>query len=198
MNDYESRVVADIRDRIGWAKVRSRGIGASDAAKFSKVESAHLYARDKLYSPFDGNGYTAHGHEREPLMLAAFHTPQNFAMFRAASNPRHLATPDGIKVGGDGSIVLVQCKTTVKPFRTIPRAYLRQVWWEQYVLGAEQTMFVWEVHEGFRPVAAEPESRLIDRDDEEIARMVTIADAVLGILDRGDAARNEMEARRGH
>lgn len=197
MNDYRSRIVADIRDRVGWAKVRSRGIGASDAAKFSKIESAPLYARDKLYSPFDGNRYTSHGHEREPLMLAAFHTEQNFAMFRASENPRHLATPDGIKVGGDGSLLLVQCKTTSKPFRTIPLGYLRQVWWEQYVLGAERTLFVWEVHDGFRPIAAEPESRIIDRDEEQIQRMIRIGDAVLGILDRGDAARKEMEARRG-
>lgn len=197
MNDYRSRIVADIRDRVGWAKVRSRGIGASDAAKFSKIESAPLYARDKLYSPFEGNSFTSHGHEREPLMLAAFHTEQNFAMFRAESNPRHLATPDGIKIGGDGSLLLVQCKTTSKPFRTIPLAYLRQVWWEQYVLGAERTLFVWEVHDGFRPVSAEPESRIIDRDEEQIERMLRIADAVLGILDRGDRARNEMEARRG-
>jgi hypothetical protein len=197
MNDYETRVVADIRDRIGWAKVRSRGIGASDAAKFAKVESAPLYARNKLYSPFDGNGYTRHGHEREPLMLAAFHTPQNFAMFRASENPRHLATPDGIKVGGDGSLLLVQCKTTNKAFRTIPRDYLRQMWWEQYVLGAERTLFVWEQHDGFRPVTPEPESRVIDRDDEEIRKLIQIADAVLGILDRGDAHRIEMEARRG-
>jgi hypothetical protein len=117
-------------------------------------------------------------------------------MFRASENPRHLATPDGIKVGADGSLLLVQCKTTAKPFRTIPLAYFRQVWWEQYVLGAERTLFVWEVHDGFRPVAPEPESRFIDRDDTEIAKLVKIADAVLGILDRGDRARNEMEARR--
>ena len=197
MNDYESRVVADIRDRIGWAKARSRGIGASDAAKYSKLESAPLYARDKLYSPFEGNGYTQHGHEREPLMLAAFHTPQNHYMFRSASNPRHFATPDGIKVGADGQIVLVQCKTSSKPFRTIPRSYYRQVWWEQYVMGAEQTMFVWEVHDGFRPVAPEPESIVIDRDEEQIAQMIRIADAVLGILDRADAHKAEREAQRG-
>lgn len=196
MDDLASRAVADIRDRVAWAKVRSRGTGASDAAGYSKVESAPLYAKSKLYSPFEGNGYTRHGHEREPLMLAAFHVEQNFLMYRSIENDRHLATPDGLKISPSGEVLPVQAKTTNKPFRTIPLRYRRQVWWEQYVLGATRTLFIWEVHDGFRPVSMEPESDFIDRDDDEIQKMITIADEVHRILDRGDAFKAEMEARK--
>ncbi len=191
------RGVADIRDRVGWAKVRSRGIGASDAAKYSKEESALLYAKTKLYNPFQGNGYTQHGNEREPFMLRAYNIRQNHIMFRSEHNPRHLATPDGIILGGNGEIVLAQCKTTSKQFRTIPLAYKRQCWWEQYVMGAERTLFIWEVHENYRPLGLEPESEWIYRDDTEIDKMILISDLVLAALDAGDSFIAELEQEHG-
>ncbi|MFI5415404.1 MAG: recombinase, partial [Candidatus Lutacidiplasmatales archaeon] len=116
-------------------------------------------------------------------------TPQNTLMFRAVENPRFVATPDGIVVGAGGSIVLVQAKTTNKEFRTIPRGYIRQCLWEQYVIGADRTLFVWEVHEGFRPLDMEPQSVWIDAAHypDELEQMLAIGGDVLAALDQYDA-----------
>lgn len=100
------------------------------------------------------------------------------------SDHRHLATPDGMRITTDGDIELAEIKTTTKPWRGIPRHYLRQVWWQQYVLGAERTLVVWEQHEQFRPVG-EPKYRWVDRDDDQIAALVNLADRLLDYIDAG-------------
>jgi hypothetical protein len=92
-----------------------------------------------------------------------------------------MATPDGVAVL-DGQVVLAEIKTTNKPWRSIPRSYLRQVWWQQYVVGAERTLLVWEQHADFVPVGAEPQCRWIERDDNEIHALVCLADRVLELL----------------
>lgn len=94
---------------------------------------------------------------------------------------RHLATPDGLAFRGTGAVELAEIKTTNKEWRSIPRNYLRQVWWQQYVLGAERTLMVWERHENFVPVG-DPECRWIDRDENEIERLVKLAGELIDVL----------------
>lgn len=190
--DLKARALADSRDRPTWLAARSRSIGGSDAAKFAKVGSAPLYLRGKLDDPFTGNRYTVHGNDREPHMLAAYALEQNTTLYRSALNPRHVATPDGIKVGADGRIVLAQCKTANKPLGNVPPTYLRQMWWEQYVIGADRTLLIWEHHAGFQPVAMEPESVWVDRDDGKIADLIEIANIVLDGMDVAEAFRKEL------
>ncbi len=202
------RQLADSRAKVAWAKARSHAIGGSDAASFAKIESAPLYLRAKMYNPFGGNGYTKHGNDREPHMLAALHREQNFTLFRSPGNPRHVATPDGIKLGADGSVLLVQCKTVlqktkngipVEPFtsakgdRVIPPDYRRQMFWEQYVMGAEQTVFAWEEHIDGRPTTPEPDTLILERDDFEISKLITIADLVLAGMDAAAQFEKEMQ-----
>ena len=74
--------------------------------------------------------------------------------------------------------MLCEIKTTSRAWRGIPRGYLRQVWWQQYVLGAERTLVVWELHDGFVPVA-DPQCRWVDRDENQIAQLVRLADLLL-------------------
>jgi hypothetical protein len=192
--DLAARYVVDQRDREGWAAARTRAIGASEAAKFAKLDSVPLYVRGKLHNPFMGNMATSHGNQREEHILAQYHVPQNTLMFRSALNPRFVATPDGITVGADGTIILTQVKTTDHPFKTIPLGYRRQIWWEQYVIGADRTLFVWEEHEDFHPVSMEPESCWIDRDEHELAKMLAIGGLVLAALDDYDQFTKETAA----
>ncbi len=182
------RALADAKDREAWLRARSTPprIGGSDAANYSKLESVPSYIRQKLTDGFDGNAYTRHGNDREPHMLRAYGFEQNTIMFRAIPTSRHVATPDGIMVRPDGSLVLAQCKALDHDPRTrngLPPKYLRQCWWEQHVLGAARTLFIWEVHRDYRPIDFEPESIWIDRDDTEIAKLVTISNAVLRGVD---------------
>ena len=183
------RVVADSTDRAAWLRARSQGITATDAAKLATKKSVPNAALDKLHGTgFSGNTFTDHGRTREPEIAAWVRTnygiEPNTTLFHAAGQPRHLATPDGLVMAAGGELRLAEIKTTSKPWRSIPRAYLRQVWWQQYVLGAERTLLVWEQHRDFVPINAEPEFRWIDRDEDQIAILIGFADELLAILER--------------
>ncbi len=187
--ELQARVVADARDRVAWLRARSQGITATDVAGLTGESSLARAADAKLGgSRFGGNAYTEHGRRREPEIagwIAATHgILPSTALFHAAEERRHLATPDGVRVDDEGRVVLAEIKTTNKPLRTIPRNYLRQIWWQQHVLGAERTLFVWEEHRGFRPVHDEPRSVWIDRDDREIRRLVALATGLIDELYR--------------
>lgn len=166
-------------------RARSRGITATDVAKLSTPRSIEAVARDKLYgSRFGGNAYTEHGKAREPeiaaWVLREHGIEASAALFHAELDRRHLATPDGLAENG-GRLELAEIKTTNKVWRSIPRHYLRQVWWQQYVLGAERTLVVWERHEDFVPVG-DPECRWVDRDENEIEQLVRKAGALIDVL----------------
>lgn len=183
------RIVADSSDRVAWLRARSRGITATDAAKLATSRSVAAAALDKLHgSGFTGNSWTDHGRAREPVI--AEWVQHNFgiiassSLFHAAEQRLHLATPDGLAVRANGHVELAEIKTTSKAWRSIPRSYLRQVWWQQYVLGAERTLVVWEQHDNFVPIAGEPMSRWVDRDDEQIAALIGLADELVSVLRR--------------
>lgn len=184
---HERRVVANAKDRVAWIRARSRGVTATDAAKLTSEHAVRAAARDKMFGArFTGNAYTEHGKRREPAIAAWMATAHGIepssTLFHARDRKLHLATPDGIAVRATGELVLAEIKTTKHLWKAIPRNYLRQVWWQQYVLGAERTLVVWERHDEFVPVGEEPECRWIDRDDNEIHRLVRLADLMLDEL----------------
>lgn len=187
--ELAARIVADSQDRVAWVRARSRGITATDVAALTSERVIPRAADAKLMgSGFSGNAYTAHGRLREPEIarwVAATHgiLPSS-ALFHAEKERRHLATPDGLMVDSRGRVVLAEIKTTKKAWRSIPRSYLRQVWWQQHVLGAERTLVAWEEHDGFVPVGDEPRCAWVDRDDGEIARLVGLATALIDELYR--------------
>ena len=198
--DLAQRIVADSRDRVAWMRARSRGITATDVAQLTSPNAIARAADAKLTggSGFAGNAYTAHGRQREPEIaawVAATHSIHpSSALFHAVVEKRHLATPDGISVDSDGRITLCEIKTTKKPWRSIPRSYLRQVWWQQHVLGAERTLVVWEQHDDFVPVGDEPRCAWVDRDDREIRHLVGLATELIDELYRRTMQRRTASA----
>ncbi|MEJ3405549.1 YqaJ viral recombinase family protein [Rathayibacter sp. YIM 133350] len=181
------RIVADANNRVAWLKARSRGITATDVAKLATAKSIRNAAWEKLNGTnFGGNPYTDHGRTREPVIaqwvLREHGIISSSTLFHAERETRHLATPDGIVVRPTGHVELAEIKTTNKPWRSIPRTYLRQVWWQQYVLGAERTLVVWEQHSDFVPVNDEPQCRWVDRDEDQIEMLVRLADALIDEL----------------
>lgn len=195
--ELASRILADSTDRVAWLRARSRGITATDVAQLTSGNSIARAADAKLSggSGFSGNAYTAHGRRREPEIaawVAATHRIQpSSALFHAEVEKRHLATPDGITVDATGRITLCEIKTTKKPWRSIPRSYLRQVWWQQHVLGAERTLVVWEEHNDFVPVDDEPRCAWVERDDREIRRLVGLATELIDELYRRTMLRRQ-------
>jgi len=195
--DLAARIVADSQDRVAWMRARSRGITATDVAALTSYAAIPRAADAKLMgSGFSGNAYTAHGRLREPEIaawVAATHgIHPSSALFHAVVEKRHLATPDGIAVDPGGRVTLAEIKTTNKTWRSIPRTYLRQVWWQQHVLGAERTLVVWEEHDGFVPVGDEPRCAWVDRDEREIGQLVRLATELIDELYR----RTTLRARR--
>ncbi|KAA9107664.1 YqaJ viral recombinase family protein [Microbacterium rhizomatis] len=187
--ELAARIVADSRDRVAWTRARSRGITATDVASLTSENAIARAADAKLMgSGFSGNAYTDHGRRREPEIaswVAATHgiLPSS-ALFHAVVEKRHLATPDGIVVDAAGHVTLCEIKTTKKAWRSIPRSYLRQVWWQQHVIGAERTLVAWEEHDAFVPVGDEPKCAWVERDEVEIARLVSLATALIDELHR--------------
>jgi hypothetical protein len=199
--ELAARVVADSRDRVAWVRARSRGITATDVATLTSANAIAKAADAKLMgSGFSGNAYTAHGRVREPEIarwVAATHgiLPSS-ALFHAVVEKRHLATPDGVVLDASGRIILCEIKTTNKSWRSIPRSYLRQVWWQQHVLGAERTLVAWEQHDDFVPVGDEPRCAWIDRDDTEIGKLVALATALIDELHRRTTSKPAAMAER--
>lgn len=185
ISGHVQRIVARSSDRIAWLRARSQGVTATDAAKLSTRRSVETVARDKFsLRGFSGNAFTEHGRAREPHIASWVHDHFSLApsdaLFHSVPDRRHLATPDCIS---DDGTVLAEIKTTCKPFDRIPKSYLRQIWWQQYVLGAERTLFVWEEHFEFVPVGR-PKHQWVERDEDEIAALVDRADLLLELLRR--------------
>lgn len=185
---YLSRMVTDGSDEAAWLRARSRGITATDVAKLNSVNAIPTAALEKLRgSSFTGNAYTDHGKAREPVIAAwvqeNFAIDPSSALFHSEQETRHLATPDGIGVV-DETLILAEIKTSQKPFDGVPAGYLRQVYWQQYVLGAERTLFVWEQHENFVPVSTTPKHLWIERDERAIRELVYLANGLIGELHR--------------
>ena len=191
--DHRDRVVANSQDRIAWLRARSRGVTATDVARLSSARALQAVALEKLGGTgFGGNAFTDHGRAREPEIARwvrnVYGIVPSSDLYHAHGQPLHLATPDGIAMRGS-NVVLCEIKTTSHSWRSIPRSYLRQVWWQQYVLGAERTLVVWEEHEDFVPVAAEPQVRWVDRDDNEIHVLVGLANRLLDLMSPDSSAR---------
>src|SRR6218665_2793913 len=183
----ERRVVADATNHSEWLRARAQGVTATDAAKLASRASIRAVAREKQYgSSFGGNRYSEHGRSREPIIAEWVKQTHGMSpssrLFHAEHNRRHLATPDGMKVTPSGGLELCEIKTCTRAWLSIPRHYLRQVWWQQYVLGAERTLVVWEQHEDFVPVAPEPRTQWVSRDEDQIAILVHLADELIAEL----------------
>ena len=184
--DHRARVVANSSDRVAWVRARSRGVTATDVARLSSTRAVTSVAQEKLLgSGFSGNAYTDHGRAREPEIARwannVYGIIPSSDLYHAHGQPLHLATPDGLRERGS-RLELCEIKTTSHRWRSIPRSYLRQVWWQQYVLGAERTLVVWEEHLDFVPVSREPEVRWVDRDDNEIHVLVGLANRLLDLM----------------
>ena len=184
--DHRARIIANASDRVAWLRARAAGVTATDVARLSSSRAALVVANEKVHGrSFTGNAFTDHGREREPeisrWVKGVYGIEPSADLFHAENNRSHLATPDGIRLR-DGRLELAEIKTTTKPWRSIPRNYLRQVWWQQYVLGAERTLVVWEHHVDFVPSDPEPQCRWVDRDDNEIHALVGLADRVLSLM----------------
>ncbi|MEX0895651.1 MAG: YqaJ viral recombinase family protein [Patescibacteria group bacterium] len=192
LTQLQKRIVANSENRDEWLTARNRGVTASNAANLVTEKSLSSVIKSKFYDGFMGNPATQHGLDREPILLQQVGFPQNTDLYRSEQNERFMATPDGIKFNSDGDLELCQVKTTSKHYTKMPTTHYRQVQWEMFVMGATRCLYVWEEHENFIPVDLEPASVWVDRDDEQINKLINLAEALLIRLDRANAFEEEL------
>lgn len=186
------RIRASSENRDEWLAARNSGVTATNAGKLASIESIDSILKSKFFDGFTGNPATDWGLEREPFLLEWAGFEQNKNLYHAEDELRFMATPDGIRFHNN-EIVLCQVKTTGKSFKKIPAHYYRQVQWEMYVMGAARCHYVVEEHKDFVPVSLEPKLEIIERNDEVIASLKTLAYALLARLDEANAFEKEMQ-----
>jgi|GEM_PF-2823261 len=193
--------IATSENRAAWLEKRRGGVTATDMAKLGHGGGTATLRRiieEKRgeAAAWAGNAAAQHGRDREPEIAAWIEREsargrfgsgalvRTAGLFAHPEHPRHLASPDGLSADWEFSRESFEIKTTDHAWSSIPRDYLRQVWWQQYVLGAERTLVVWERHENYVPVDLEPSWQWVKRDQHEIDALVTRAAELLEFFDR--------------
>jgi len=139
------------------------------------------------------------GKLREPIIAALvqqrFGIRPESRVFRAADEPRFLASPDGVGINFDEELLISEIKTSG---RDIPpwsdayadKGYEIQQQWGMRVLGAGRSLFVWEIRDEL-PGGAFVNGRLqhawVDRDDVLIGKLEKLARRFLAALDKAAA-----------
>lgn len=193
--ELESRAGASDQDRKAWLAERRRGITATevrDLAKAGDLNNAIAnLVRQKItgVDTFGGNSYTAWGNEREPLIATFAEQEYGFRpesrVFRHPEFPEWLASPDGIRVRPfDLGLSLLEIKTAGYPLTyegCLAKGYIDQTQWQMLVLGADETLLMWEERiEGERGWEAGRRGVIpIEADEERQEQLAAIADRFL-------------------
>lgn len=188
--DVLARTVADSKDEPAWKAHRFGRVGASNAAAFSKPQSAPGYAAAMLTDWAGGNEFTDRGRFWEPHALAAYGFEQNTLMFRSIEEDGYVATPDGIRENETG-LELAETKATkhakIAPdgAPVPPRTHYRQMQWQMMVAGPDALVCDYIV------VPLGPQGQLlrtmplrarIPRNEDAIAALLAIAVPVLSAI----------------
>lgn len=195
MSDLFDRAVVDknVDGEEAWLAARRTGVTATevrDLAKGTPARRAELMEEKRTGKrSFFGNQFTQWGLEREPVLVAQFLEPAGFigsdVVYHAEGNKRHLATPDGIYCR-DGMVSVAEIKTSkndVSPGSLAFKlnGYYDQIQFQMYVCGADECLYVWELHDNFEVVEAG--TAVIEYDGARVAELVAIADDFLTELD---------------
>lgn len=194
------RAGASDSDRDQWLAERRRGISATEIRDLMLGAITDKQLADlklgRRKDSFSGNAYTAWGNEREPVIAEHLRTAFDIApesrVFHAADDPRKLASPDGLGVEFDGTLLASEIKTAGPKYDLRPgsddfkaKGYGDQALWVLRVTGAARALFAWECRLG-QPGAfecGELRTAWIERDEVRIAQLDARADQFLAVLD---------------
>lgn len=214
LEDLLTRAGASDQDYEAWKAERRGGVTATEVRDLylarQSSEGAYLRAIQDLVDlklgrredAFVDNQYTAWGRKREPIIADAIAWAHGIddehRVFRAADNPRKLASPDGIGVAG-GDLRISEIKTgkyAMPPGSDALRkkGYVAQMVWGMRVTGARRCLYRWEQHnddwvevgERFREPSAilQTHEHWIEYDEALAAELDAIADQFLAEVDR--------------
>lgn len=187
--ELEARAGASDKDRDLWLGERHGGVTATQIRELYLQGAGYrqrlLYEKaHRINEAWVGNQYTAWGNLREPIIsewARGFGIEPESRVFRAADNPRFLASPDGKGVDFDGNVIIDEIKTgkdNIAPGTEAfeRKGYLIQMVWGMRVTGAKRCLYIWEQHDSDwqdrggdfpepRPLNAHPDSAWIEYAD---------------------------------
>ncbi|MEX1078916.1 MAG: YqaJ viral recombinase family protein [Homoserinimonas sp.] len=210
--ELEQRAGASDKDRAAWMAERDGGVTATNIRDLymGKISMTELAAQKLGIRPntFTGNQYTAWGVKREPIIAAwveqRLGIRDEHRVFRAADNPRFLASPDGVGVGFNGDLLVAEIKTGKddlhphgEAFRL--KGYWIQMLWSMRVTGARRCLYAWEQHDSDwqdrggqflepAPMQSEPLFAWIEYRADIAAELDKLALEFLAVLDETRAA----------
>ena len=168
-----------------WLAARRLGVTATAVAEaatpagFAKV--VEEFRNPTVVTP---NEFMLFGTDSERELMRHAHRvhgilPSDWLI--AGEDRRHLATPDGLSLD---HTVIAECKTTGKDWATVPIKYRRQVQWQLAITGAERCLFVWNLRvpddQGWFFLGwVEPKTLWVERDEDEISKLVEVADRLI-------------------
>jgi putative phage-type endonuclease len=168
-----------------WLSARREGVTATQVSRAASGPGGFEQAVEDYNADFveQDNPYMAFGRAWEgPIAMHLkdeFGVMPNDWLIRHHYHRHHLATPDGLTLGHNA---ISEIKTTGKDWNPerIPVQYRRQVQWQLHVTGAEFSWFAWLLREerdgAFMPAWFEPKVIVVERDEEMISELVTVAD----------------------
>jgi len=168
-----------------WLSARREGVTATQVARAASGPGGFEQAVEDYRSDFveQDNPYMAFGRAWEGPI--AMHLKDNYGvmpndwLISSAVSDHYLATPDGLTLD---HAAISEIKTTGKDWNPerIPVQYRRQVQWQLFVTGAEKCFFAWMLREErdgvFVPGWFEPRVIVMERDEEMIRNLMTVAD----------------------
>lgn len=189
-------VVPEGAPRTVWMLERGEGVTASRVWAIARggIKTWRRELEQMMNgSTFRGTKATKAGSSREAALLdeaadQLHHVTPNAALWAAASNDLHRATPDGIGRNSDDTLVAVEVKSHEHGYEDngIPADHLAQLQWQMHVLGAASGLYGYEIRdEDDMPPAAGATWIDVPRDDKMIAYLIMRADQFLAWRDAG-------------
>ena len=191
----KERFIADSNDKEKWLIARARGITATAVAEAGGSEANYKSALKKalINKSIPDNPYMKFGRDSEQWIAEGLRSSHgiepNTWLIGALYNPRYMATPDGISA--DHSRIS-EIKTTGEDWAKIPPAYYRQMQWQMMVTDTSECLFAWMLRGktsrgDLYAEWLEPKTLVVPRDDEEIKRLIEVADRLLNDIMEGKA-----------
>lgn len=189
-------VVPEGAPREVWMDGRSDGVTASEAYEIARgsLKTWRRIAEAKMNgSKFRGNAATRAGHAREAALLDEAaehlaHAEPNGALWAAADNDLHRATPDGRGVDREGRRVVIEVKRHEHGYKgdAVPADHFGQMQWQMHVDGAERALYGSEIaDEDDMPPADGATWTFVERDQDYIDWLVYRAEKFIAWREAG-------------
>jgi hypothetical protein len=190
-----------------WLAARSRGVTATEISRAATPAGLREAIEQRANpQPVEVNEYMRFGSDNEGWLSVwlmrnlPYNLMPNKWLIHAEGVPEHMATPDLVQwfsLPGE-PFVIGEVKTggkapldkagNLKP----PIAHMRQMQWQMYCTGADLCVYAFMLRadspDGFVPAWMEPMTCIVPRDEEMIASLLKVADALLIDFEGWEAA----------